>query len=42
MVVNKLTWQAMLEQIDGMAGKEVGNILMWQALTEKLEDVAGK
>ena len=37
-VVNKLTWQAMFEQIDDVAGKVVGNTLMWQAIIGQLED----
>ena len=40
--VNKLTRQAMFEQIDNMAGKVVGNTLMWQAIIEQLEEIAGK
>ena len=41
-VVNKLTWQAMFEQIHDMVVKVVGNTLTWQAIIEQLEDVAGK
>ena len=40
--VNKLTWYAMFEQIEDMAGKVAGKTLMWQAIIEQLEDVAGK
>ncbi len=40
--VNKLTWQAMFEQIDNVVGKVAGNTLMWQAIIEQLEEIAGK
>ena len=42
MAVNKLTGQAMFEQIDDVAGKVAGNTLTWQAMLEQLEEVAGK
>ena len=41
MAVNKLTWQAMFEQIDDVAGKVAGNKLMWQGIMEQLEEIAG-
>ena len=40
--VNKLTWQAMFEQIDDVAGKVAGNKLTWQGIMEQLEEIAGK
>ena len=43
MAVNKLTWQAMFEQIiDDVAGKVAGNKLTWQGIMEQLEEIAGK
>ncbi len=39
---NKQTWQAIIEQIDDVAGKVAGNKLMWQAIIEQIEDIAEK
>ena len=42
MVGNKLTWQAIIEQLDNVAGKVAGNKLMWQETIEQIDHMVGK